>query len=362
MAKSIERIKREHALLLESIEVTSTPFAIYDRQGRLIAWNQPYEKLHALAFSRFSGAASPGRLHDVDLARAIAEQTLEAGDIEQWVQGRIEEHRKADGRPVDRYFPGMGWFRVTEFKTRGGGVASFAIDINENKRREAELEQEIARRKELEEQLRLQALTDSLTQLPNRGAFLARGEIDLRLAHRYGDELSVIMLDADHFKQVNDTYGHQVGDEVLVAIARAAESAVRNFDMVGRLGGEEFAIILVRTGMQDAVACAERIRTGIEALVFETAAGRLKITASFGVTQCGTGDRTFADLLNRADEALYESKRSGRNRVSLQEAVDGQDDQQAACQESVGVGLEPAALPAEGIRGILSASRGAGDA
>ncbi len=331
MAKSIERIRREHALLLESIEVTSTPFAIYDNQGRLIAWNNPYEKLHALAFSRLAAAANQSHLHFVDLARAIAEQTLEPGQVEQWVDGQLEEHRKADGTPVDRYFPGVGWFRVTECKTRGGGVASFAIDINENKRREAELEQEIARRKELEEKLRLLALTDSLTALPNRGAFLARGEIDLRLAHRYGDELSVIMLDADSFKRVNDTYGHQVGDEVLVAMARTAESAVRNFDMVGRLGGEEFAIILVRTGIQDAVACAERIRRGIEALVFETATGPLKITASFGVAQCGADDRTFAQLLHRADTALYCAKRSGRNQVSAHAVQDGQDDRRAVC-------------------------------
>ena len=331
MAKSIERIKREHALLLESIEVTSMPFAIYDSHGRLIAWNQPYEKIHALAFSRFADAGSRSHLHHADLMRAIAEQTLEPEQIEEWVQARLEEHRRGDGQPVDHYFPGMGWFRVTASRTRGGGVASFAIDINENKRREAEFEQEIARRKELEEQLRLQALTDSLTRLPNRGAFLARGEIDLRLAHRYGDELSVIMLDADHFKQDNDTYGHQVGDVVLVAVARTAEAAVRNFDMVGRLGGEEFAIILVRTGMQDAVACAERIRSGIEALAFDTTAGPLKITASFGVAQCGHDDRTFADLLHRADAALYEAKGQGRNCVAAHSLPDGQVDRRAVC-------------------------------
>jgi diguanylate cyclase (GGDEF)-like protein len=101
--------------------------------------------------------------------------------------------------------------------------------------------------------------------------------------------------------------------------------------MVGRLGGEEFAIILVRTGMQDAIACAERIRAGIEALVFETAAGPLKITASFGVAHCGSDDRTFADLLHRADEALYDAKGRGRNRVSAQAVPDGQDDRRAVC-------------------------------
>jgi len=329
MAKSIDRIKREHALLLESIEVSSMPFAVYDNEGRLIAWNQPYEKLHSLAFSRPADAGSRPPLQYVDLVRAIAEQTLEPAKVEAWVEGQLRKHRQANGTPVDCHFPGVGWFRVTQFKTRGGGVASFAIDINENKRREAELEQEIARRMALEERLRLRALTDSLTQLPNRGAFLARGDVDFRLSQRYGDALSVIMMDADLFKQVNDTRGHQVGDAVLEAIARTAESAVRSFDMVGRLGGEEFAIILVRTGIQDALACAERIRANIEALVFDTAVGSLKVTASFGVAQFSADDATFADLLNRADGALYGAKRSGRNRVTAHAVPDGQDDRQA---------------------------------
>jgi diguanylate cyclase (GGDEF)-like protein len=328
MSKSIERIKREHALLLESIEVSSMPFAVYDSHARLIAWNQPYEQLHSLAFSRLADTGSRRPLHYEDLVRAIAEQTLEAAEIEEWVLQQVQEYRKADGTPVDRYFPGVGWFRVTQYRTRGGGIASFAIDINENKRREAELEQEIARRRALEEQLRLRALTDSLTQLPNRGAFLARGDIDFRLAQRYGDALSVIMMDADHFKQVNDTYGHQMGDEVLIALARTAECAIRSFDMVGRLGGEEFGIILVRTSIQDAMACAERIRANIEALVFDTPAGPLRITASFGVAQSAQEDGTFAELLNRADAALYTAKRNGRNRVASPAVKDGQDDRQ----------------------------------
>jgi len=316
MNKSIERIKREHALLVESIEVTSTPFAVYDGLDRLIAWNQPYEKLHELAFSRLRLKADRHHLQYLEVVRAIAEQTVDPSEIDEWIGKRMDEHRKADGTAVDRCFPGFGWFRVTEFKTRGGGVASFAIDINENKERESQLEKEIARRKDLEEQLRVRATTDSLTQLPNRGAFLARAETDFQRAQRYGDDLSVIMLDADFFKQVNDTHGHHVGDMVLVAIARTADSAVRSFDMVGRLGGEEFAIILTRTAIQDAIACAERIRAGVAALEFDTASGSLKVTASFGVAQCSRKDRSFAELLQRADQALYRAKHNGRNQVA----------------------------------------------
>ena len=316
MTKSIEQIKREHALLLESIEVTSTPFAVYDDQDRLIAWNQPYERVHALGFSRLREKANRRQLYYADLVRIIAEQTMEPDQVDEYVRQRVHEQRNAAGIAVDRNYPGAGWFRVTKFKTRGGGVAGFAIDINDNKRREEELEQEITRRRALEEQLRLQATTDSLTQLANRGAFLARGENDLLRARRYGDDLSVIMLDADHFKQVNDVHGHGAGDSVLVKLARTAASAVRIVDMVGRMGGEEFAIILVHTKLHEAVVCAERIRANVAALVFESPAGPFGITASFGVTQRTADDLTFSTLLNRADRALYAAKNNGRNQVA----------------------------------------------
>ena len=317
MNKSIERIKREHALLLESIELTSMPFAVYDNKDRLIAWNQPYERLHALAFSELRAQADRHGLLYADLVRAIAGQTVEPARIEQYVQQQLVERRNANGAAIDRYFPGVGWFRVTESSTRGGGVASFAIDINENKRREARLEEEIARRIALEEELRVRAATDSLTGLPNRGAFLARAGIEFRKARRYGDDLSVIMMDADNFKQVNDTYGHNAGDAVLVALARTAEAALRSFDMVGRMGGEEFAIILVHTNIQAAAACAERIRSSVAALKFDGPSGPFGVTASFGVAQGRADDESFSVLLNRADRGLYDAKNGGRNRVAM---------------------------------------------
>ena len=317
MTKSIEQIKREHALLLESIELTAMPFAVYDNQDRLIAWNQPYEKVHALGFSKLRDRANQRKLYYADLVRVIAEAAVEPAQVEAYVQRRLQEQRNADGTGIDRHYPGAGWFRVTKFKTRGGGVAGFAIDINENKRREAELEQEIRRRVALEEQLRLQANTDSLTQLANRAAFLARGENDLRRAHRYGDDLSVMMMDADLFKQINDVHGHSVGDAVLVKLAQTAVNAVRNVDLVGRMGGEEFAVILVHTKLNEAAACAERIRASIEALEFEGPTGTFRVTASFGVTQRTVDDLSFTGLLDRADRGLYSAKDSGRNRVIL---------------------------------------------
>ncbi|NLD54361.1 MAG: diguanylate cyclase [Burkholderiaceae bacterium] len=316
MAKSIEQIKREHALLLESVEVTSNPFAVYDSQDRLIAWNQAYEAVHALAFNELRHRANDRRLHYADLVRVIAQKTMEPDKVEEHVRQRVEHHRRGDGIGIDLLYPGMGWFRVTKFRTRSGSIATFAVDINENKRREAELEQEIKRRMALEEQLRQQANTDPLTGLANRAALLERGNSEFVRARRFGDDLAVMMMDADHFKQVNDVHGHGAGDEVLRRLARTAAGTVRNVDLVGRLGGEEFAIILVRTRAREAVACAERIRACIAALEFESPSGVFHITASFGVTQAMGDDPSFAAVLNRADKALYQAKHDGRNQVA----------------------------------------------
>jgi diguanylate cyclase (GGDEF)-like protein len=171
---------------------------------------------------------------------------------------------------------------------------------------------------ELEEQLRVQANTDSLTHLASRGAFLAQAETDFRRAQRYGHDLSAIMMDADLFKQVNDVHGHGIGDSVLVALARTAATGVRkDIDMVGRVGGEEFAMVLVHTGVEDAVSCAERIRASISQIDFSGPAGPFHITASFGVTQRNADDHSFSAMLNRADEALYNAKSSGRNRIGV---------------------------------------------
>jgi diguanylate cyclase (GGDEF)-like protein len=129
--------------------------------------------------------------------------------------------------------------------------------------------------------------------------------------------VALIMLDLDHFKAVNDTYGHPAGDRVLVALADALRQSMREVDVVGRLGGEEFAILMPDTSAEAATQAAERIRRAIEALVLDIDGQRLAFTASFGVAVFGRADDTIHDLFTRADRALYRAKQAGRNRVEL---------------------------------------------
>jgi diguanylate cyclase (GGDEF)-like protein len=163
-------------------------------------------------------------------------------------------------------------------------------------------------------ELRLLANTDSLTGVMSRRAFRDAAQRDFALARRHKQELSCIRIDIDNFKHVNDTYGHATGDIVLQGIVHICRRNLRASDYVGRLGGEEFGVILPQTSARSALQVAERLRKGIERENFVTPFGALKVTASLGVAPC---DKTVSDvgaLLRRVDVALYGAKSTGRNR------------------------------------------------
>jgi diguanylate cyclase (GGDEF)-like protein len=172
-----------------------------------------------------------------------------------------------------------------------------------------------AAQKEIE---RLQALsvTDGLTGVANHRCFQERLREEFRRAQRYDDPLAVILSDVDHFKQLNDTHGHQAGDEALRLIAAATREAVRETDFVARYGGEEFVVLLPKTQLSGALTVAERIAASVRGL--RGLPGGAKLSASFGVASFpGRGVHTAEQLVKAADDALYRSKRDGRNRITL---------------------------------------------
>lgn len=167
-------------------------------------------------------------------------------------------------------------------------------------------------------ELKRMATTDELTSLPNRRKFLATLEAELTRAKRYERQLSLCMLDLDHFKKINDRYGHNVGDTVLSNVATTMQSILRETDMAGRLGGEEFGILLPDTQEEHAIILAERIRLAIEELEISHQGESLKCTASIGVASIALNTKTTlsSELLSTADCCLYYAKENGRNRVS----------------------------------------------
>jgi diguanylate cyclase (GGDEF)-like protein len=160
-----------------------------------------------------------------------------------------------------------------------------------------------------------QAQTDSLTNLANRRALDERLDDEVDHARRLGTNVAFVIADIDDFKSINDTYGHQTGDEVLRRVARTFAEAVRELDLPGRYGGEEFAVVLPGTNLTGGRALAEKIRMGLEELSHTTPEGiPFQVTASFGAA-CFPAQPNVGDLVAAADAALYEAKRTGKNRV-----------------------------------------------
>lgn len=164
--------------------------------------------------------------------------------------------------------------------------------------------------------LEKQAYSDYLTGLNNRRSFIERTEIELYRKERYGRESSLIMFDIDYFKHINDQYGHNAGDLVLKEIANICHDVLREIDIIGRIGGEEFAILLPETNIQNATMVAERLRIAISnGKVITDLNEEIKFAASFGIAFTKSENITITELLNQADNALYKAKNSGRNRV-----------------------------------------------
>jgi diguanylate cyclase (GGDEF)-like protein/PAS domain S-box-containing protein len=169
-------------------------------------------------------------------------------------------------------------------------------------------------------ELERQAHTDSLTGLTNRGRFMALAEAELARSIRYGNNYGILLLDIDHFKTVNDEYGHESGDMVLKALASILGKTLREVDIISRIGGEEFAVLLPETEINDVMEVAERLRHAIAETEIPVSDDKsLFITVSIGIAQPGNKTDYIDNVLRNADEALYAAKHSGRNRVCLAE-------------------------------------------
>ncbi len=176
---------------------------------------------------------------------------------------------------------------------------------------------DISKQKTLEDELKHKVNHDYLTGLNSRDWFMNQALIELNRANRFSSPLSLLMLDIDFFKTVNDTHGHQVGDIALKSVADIAKSTLRDFDICARLGGEEFAVLLPETNKSQAYEIAERLRLAIENSKVPLPSGGLPLTMtiSIGVSSMTSKDDNIDVLISKADKALYEAKKAGRNKV-----------------------------------------------
>ncbi|MBS3804469.1 MAG: diguanylate cyclase [Oleiphilaceae bacterium] len=212
------------------------------------------------------------------------------------------------------------WMRIScqpDFDENGEllGFASIQNDISSEKQLLLNLETEIDSRKVLEEQLRYIATHDELSGMPNRRHFMQNAEAERVRSRRHDRQLCVLLADLDHFKRINDEYGHAAGDAVIQAFARLCNETLRIHDLSARVGGEEFAFLLPETGLEGGRVLAERLRQGLETMPVTVGDQSIPVTVSIGVMETVPEDNDVSGMLAKADKALYEAKHKGRNRV-----------------------------------------------
>jgi diguanylate cyclase (GGDEF)-like protein len=202
----------------------------------------------------------------------------------------------------------MRWYlaRVSPLRRRSGLKRIFGAVISHAN---------ITERKLVELEYAKLADTDPLTEVPNRRFFNAFAKRDMDRFFRFGQASSLLMVDLDNFKDINDTHGHAVGDEVLRRVAAVGNAMLRSGDLFARLGGEEFVCMLPRTDEWGAVMAAEKLRAAVERLSILSGARLIPVTVSIGVSSVTKTDRTVDSALRRADQALYRAKNDGRNCV-----------------------------------------------
>jgi len=300
--KETERILRENEQTLRrifhSIEATSEAILITESSEIVYYANPAFEKLTGYEVSEVFG--------------------LEVDEFFDFEQSSVELHE------MKRIAQSSGsWQGDVTLKRKDNQLYQAYLDVNSVKNLKGEFEgfifiqRDISTLKSLMMKLENLARNDSLTGLSNRRFFLEQLHEELVRIKRYDHPMSLLLIDLDKFKRVNDTYGHAMGDQVLIRFSAVIEKLIRTTDFAGRYGGEEFVIALPETGMEGGIAFADRLRMVFSQEVFESESGvRFHATCSIGVVEVGEGDQDLVEQrFHEADEALYRAKKLGRNRV-----------------------------------------------
>lgn len=281
------------------IDALSSQICVTDEHGVILAVNRAWRRFGE---ENSSGQSVTAVGTNYFCQKASGPGGDEADGFAQGVRSILERHSKLFELEYPCHSPTeVRWFlgRVTPLLTgRGGAVISH---MNITARRLMELE------------LSRLASTDSLTGLPNRRYFLEAAGLQFELVKRFGGAASVVMIDLDNFKLLNDAYGHAAGDKALRNVARAC--ILRDIDVFARWGGEEFVALLPSTDEEGALAVAEMLRRAVSAVTVKARSQSINITASLGVAQISPRDRVIDEALERADRALYAAKEAGRNCV-----------------------------------------------
>lgn len=320
--KSAETVQREKERLaaLESLDLLNSPRDEgFDRIVRLIQQVFGVEiglvsliDAHRQWYQACAGLSGDEVPREDTFCRYVVhnEEPMVIQDATQ--DSRFVSHAAVTGPEHIRFYAGV------PLKTRDGHTIGTVCAIDRRPRsfgrRDLSILQELAGAAMDRIELLQAASTDSLTEALTRRAFKREAEQLIAAALRHRHDLSCLVFDVDHFKAVNDSYGHAAGDEVLKMVAATCRANLRTSDLLGRLGGEEFAVVLSHIGADDAMRTAEKLRAAIAARFVDGDFGRISVTASFGGSALSMVGRDIETLLAQADAAMYRAKGDGRNR------------------------------------------------
>jgi diguanylate cyclase (GGDEF)-like protein len=305
---ALERERANHdelRSLRSALDQSAVGVVLLDSELRAQFINRAYRRLFRVPEHMADGKPTFADL--MHHARDTQTYRIPAEQLDAYVGERTALVRAGDERPVDiRLADGD----VIRFRCKaladGGRMLSYG-NVGDLVRMADELAQ--------------LATIDPLTSIHNRRHLVMRLESEWNRYRRYGRPFSLIVLDIDHFKSVNDIHGHDVGDQAIVAVARLCRASTRESDVTARVGGEEFAILLPETDLEGACVAAERLRNAVAARPVPCPGGHLAITISIGATVAGSTTVGPTEIMKRADEALYAAKRAGRNCVRTASAL-----------------------------------------
>ncbi|WP_047237034.1 GGDEF domain-containing protein [Chromobacterium subtsugae] len=303
---TLDHSKQVQDLFVQHLNGSANGIAVLDAEDRFLFYNQSFITMFA-----FEGISMIGKPYDDLMARAFNLRLIaECGKttLEAWLEVVHARHRTQEVWNYEMEWTDKRWLLLTKQVYQQGMMVMVCADITRHKQTELALR---AAHAELE---RL-AMTDELTGISNRRHFLAQMEREYERAKRYQHPASLVMFDLDHFKRVNDSYGHPAGDLVLKHFADSLAAHARDQDALGRLGGEEFALLLPETSAAGAMSLLERVRTELANASLEFVAPGFSYTFSAGVAELSIPpgfDRRH--WIQAADQALYQAKAYGRNR------------------------------------------------
>jgi diguanylate cyclase (GGDEF)-like protein len=281
------------------VDVLHVGIVVLDKDGRVSFMNRAFRY-----FWRVPDNMVTSDLTFVQLmrhGRGMKAYSIDSEQAEDYLFKQIDLIRNGEDRPLQLRIGNGAVIQLRCKKLPNGGHLLSYGNVSE-----------LAKEADMLERL---ACLDGMTGLNNRRHFSALAAMEWSRFKRYGRPLALLMLDIDFFKSINDRYGHDVGDQVIRAVADILQKQKRSSDVVGRMGGEEFALLLPEASVESAAAAAERLRRLVAEYPIVVGEDRIPVTLSAGVAACHVGTSGIEQLLKEADIALYEAKRTGRNRV-----------------------------------------------